>query len=393
MATWRPVAEVFVTFLRLGVSCFGGPIAHIGYFRRTFVERLGWLDDQTFGEVVALCSLTPGATSSKVGIVIGTLRARAPGGLAAWIAFTTPSAALLVAFAYGAPLLRGRATGIVHGLIVVAVAVVASAVLDMGRSLCPDWTRRILALLCAGLTLALDRALAQILVIVLGAVGGLGLLRAQATPKRASFDLGIPRGAAIASAALFFVLIAALSVLAPLAHDPVLSVFAAFFRAGSLVFGGGHVVLPLLQVQVVPAGWIDTDRFLAGYGAAQAVPGPLFTFASYLGAAMRWPLAGPLGALVTTVAIFLPSFLFTAALAPFWNDVRNDPLWGAALRGINAAVVGLLLAALINPVWVNAIFSPLDLALAIAAFALLRFAHAPPWSVVLFAAVAGWFGL
>ncbi len=385
--------QVFLEFLRLGVSSFGGPIAHLGYFRRTFVERLGWLDDAAFGEIVALCNLLPGPTSSQVGIIIGTLRARALGGVLAWVAFTTPSAVLMAAFAYGVPLLSGRANGIVHGLIVAAVAVVASAVIDMGRALCPDLVRRAVAIACAAIALAIHTFAAQLIAIAIGAIVGLTMLRTAVAAKAVELDLGISRRAGLVAGAIFLVVLAATFVVIPLSRDQSAAVFAAFFRTGSLVFGGGHVVLPLLQAEVVPRGWLDNDRFLAGYGAAQAVPGPLFTFASYLGAAMRWPLAGPLGAAVATIAIFLPSFFLIAAIAPFWRDVRNSPRWGAALRGINAAVVGLLLAAFINPVVANGIRNLLDLELAVAAFVLLRFVHWPPWIVVALSGAAGWLGV
>jgi chromate transporter len=386
--TPRAAWAVFLEFLHLGISSFGGPIAHLGYFRRAFVERLHWLDDATFAEIVALCNVLPGPTSSQVGILIGTLRARALGGLAAWLAFTTPSAVLLAAFAYGVPLLSGRASGIVHGLIVAAVAVVASAVLDMARTLCPDWVRRGLAVGCAAVVLSFDRTGVQLVAIALGAIAGLSLLRGPAPARALELDLGISRRIALACAGLFAIVLIATSFVS---GGSVLAVFAAFFRTGSLVFGGGHVVLPLLQTQVVPR-WIDSNRFLAGYGAAQAVPGPLFTFASYLGAVMRWPLAGPGGAALTTLAIYLPSFFLIAALAPFWREVRGSPTWAAALRGINAAVVGLLLAAFVNPVWINAIHAPLDVAVAALAFALLRFVHLPPWSIVAVCGAAGYLG-
>jgi chromate transporter len=385
--------QVFFEFLRLGVTSFGGPIAHLGYFRRRFVERLHWLDDAAFAEIVALCNLLPGPTSSQVGIVIGTTRARILGGFLAWLGFTAPSAVLMAAFAYGVPLLSGRRSGIVHGLIVAAVAVVASAVIDMGRTLCPDFKRRVVAIVCAVLALGLDRFVAQIAAIALGAIVGLTALRGLTAAKAGDFDLGISRRTGIAAAVVFAVLLAAAFVVVPLSTGRSLAVAGAFFRTGSLVFGGGHVVLPLLQAEVVPSGWLDNDRFLAGYGAAQAVPGPLFTFASYLGAAMHWPLAGLLGGLVATVAIFLPSFLLIAALAPFWHDVRSSPGWSAALRGINAAVVGLLLAAFINPVVANGIRCLLDVVLAAAAFVLLRFLHWPPWTVVALSGAAGWFGV
>lgn len=390
--SFKSATEVFLEFLKLGVSSFGGPIAHLGYFRRTFVQRLHWLDDATFAEILALCNLLPGPTSSQVGIIIGTLRARALGGLAAWIAFTTPSALLLFAFAYGVPFLSGRGAGVVHGLIVAAVAVVASAVIDMARTLCPDWLRRIVAVACAAIPLGIDKPGAQLGAIAVGAVVGLTLLRSATRRDETVLDLGISRRIGILCAIVFAVVLIGALVLAPLSRDLPLAVFAAFFRAGSLVFGGGHVVLPLLQQELVPRGWIDNGRFLAGYGAAQAVPGPLFTFASYLGTSIRWPLAGPLGALVATIGIFAPSFLLIGAIAPFWRDVRSSPAWTAALRGINAGVVGLLIAAFINPVLISAIHAPLDVVVAVAAFIMLRFVGTQPWAVVITCGALGWLG-
>ncbi len=397
----RQALTVFLTFLRLGCTSFGGPIAHLGYFRKTFVGALGWLDDATFSEIVAMCSVTPGATSSKVGISIGFYRAGLPGALAAWTAFTAPSAIALVLFALGVPA-AGAGIGFIHGLIVAAVAVVAQAVWAMSRTLCPDWPRRILALASAALALFVAGSVGQLAPIVLGGIVGVFAFRSTGETGAHDLDLGIPHWAGIAAAVAFALLFVGLPLVAPLA--PALRAFDAFFTGGSLVFGGGHVVLPLLQAQVVTPGWVSPDRFIAGYGAAQAVPGPLFTFASYLGTVMQVPpgapRAGVAGALLATVAIFLPSFLFVIALGPSWRAMRRRPRWSAALRGINAAVVGLLLAALVHPVITSAIRPPqagivpfaLDVALALAAFALLQFARWPAWAVVIAAAAAGALG-
>ncbi len=391
--------EVLAVATRLGLTSFGGPIAHIGYFRDEYVHRRRWVDEVTFADLVALSQFLPGPASSKLGIALGIIRAGLPGGLAAWLGFTLPSALALALFAYGVGGLGGADSGWLHGLKVVAVAVVAQAVWGMARSLCPDRPRQTLAIVATILTFAwpalgLPPALGQIAVIVLGGIVGWKLLAPQpADPAAtaASRPIAIPIGPRLALCAwtLLFGLLIALPLLRPLAPGNALALFDSFFRTGSLVFGGGHVVLPLLQAEVVPPGWVTTEQFLAGYGAAQAVPGPLFTFAAYLGAASSVPPNGWLGATIALVAIFLPAFLIVIGSLPYWERLRGRSDAQAILRGVNAAVVGLLLAALYQPVWTSAILTPADFCLALAAFGLLMFWKAPPWLVVVLTALGG----
>ena len=383
--------EVFLAFLKLGLTSFGGPIAHLGYFRAEFVERRRWLDDKRYSDLVALCQFLPGPTSSQVGIALGLGRAGWPGSLAAWCGFTLPSAIALIVFAFGVSRWTGLASsGAVHGLKVVAVAVVAQAVSGMAKTLCPDRLRGGLALLATLLVLATPGALGQIAAIVLGGVIGVVGVRSSDLPPPQ--HLGCELGTHVAATLL--VLFVALLVLLPIAASAsgslTLAAVSVFYEAGALVFGGGHVVLPLLQAGVVPPGWLSNDTFLAGYGAAQAVPGPLFTFAAYLGAAMPEPLGGWSGGLLLLIAIFLPAFLLVLGVLPFWEALRRHRSVQQALAGINAAVVGVLAAALYDPVWTSAIRSKGDFALALAAFGLLVFARASPVTVVLAAAFAGW---
>jgi len=381
--------DVLVVATRLGLTSFGGPVAHLGYFRSEYVVRRRWLDEQTYADVVALCQFLPGPASSQVGIAIGIFRAGLLGGLAAWLGFTMPSAIALVLFAVGIRGLDLSGAGWLLGLKIAAVAVVAQAVWGMARTLCPDRERASIAIVAALVVTAWPTAWGQVLVIAVAGVVGLRLLPGSGDPgaHHAKVPFGRPLG--LAALALCFALLVALPVLRYLTGSPALAVFDSFYRAGALVFGGGHVVLPLLQAEVVPPGWVSNEQFLAGYGAAQAVPGPLFTLAAYLGAVMRpWP-TGWLGALVALVAIFLPAFLLVVGTLPFWDALRARPSFRAALRGINAAVVGLLLAALYHPVWTSAIHAPADFALALAAFGLLTLWGAPPWIVVAFAAAGG----
>jgi chromate transporter len=384
------VAEVFGAFLKLGLTSFGGPVAHIGYFRHEFVERRKWLDERAYADLVALCQFLPGPASSQVGMAIGLSRAGYLGALAAWTAFTLPSAVALVLFAYGlSEFGSALGTGWLHGLKVAAVAVVALAVLDMARSLAPDRERASVAVVAAVVALAIPTAWGQVGAIVLGAVAGLTLLRSAAPTDHVSLPLSVTRIEAAAALVLFFVLLIGLPLLAATTGSHVIDLFDAFYRSGSLVFGGGHVVLPLLQAEVVPPGWVDNDTFLAGYGAAQAVPGPLFTFAAYLGTVMRPAPNGWIGASLCLVAVFLPSFLLVVGALPFWEALRRQTLAQSALRGVNAAVVGLLLAALYNPVWTSGIMGAADYALALAAFLLLFLWQTPPWLVVLLCALGG----
>src|SRR5688572_10207185 len=347
--TWR---EVLVAFLRLGLTSFGGPVAHLGYFREEFVVRRRWFDDRAYADLVALCQFLPGPASSQVGIAVGLSRAGYLGALVAWIGFTLPSAVALVLFAYGVSALGDVSdVGWIHGLKVAAVAVVAQAVLGTMRSLAPDKERATLAVAAAVIALAFPSAWGQVGAIALGALAGLTLLRTAAPSDHASLPLAVSRRAGAVALLLFFALLIGLPVLASQTTNQPIALVDAFYRAGALVFGGGHVVLPLLQAEVVPPGWVTNDQFLAGYGAAQAVPGPLFTFAAYLGAV----IGGWWAAVLCLVAIFLPSFLLVIGVLPFWEDLRRESWMQSALRGINAAVVGLLLAALYNPVWTSGI--------------------------------------
>jgi len=380
-------AEVFRAFLYLGLTSFGGPVAHLGYFRREFVNRRRWLDEAAYADIVALCQFLPGPASSQVGISLGLLRAGYPGAFAAWLGFTAPSAFLMIAFGYGATALREVAgSAWLHGLQIVAVAVVAQAVIGMARVLCPDLPRVALALGAAAFMLLLPAALTQIAVIAAGGLIGWALL---APGKRLgdSLSFSVSRSSAVAALILFFVLLAALPIAALISGSQLVALLDSFYRAGALVFGGGHVVLPLLQASVVPQGWVSNDDFLAGYGAAQAVPGPLFTFSAYLGTVMALPPNGWLGGVICLVAIFLSSFLLVIGALPLWNELREAAWAQSALSGINAAVVGLLLAALYDPVWTSAIFTSADFALALAAF-LALILRTPPVLVVLATAIA-----
>jgi len=378
--------EVLGVALRLGLTSFGGPIAHLGYFRDEYVVRRQWLDEKSYADLVALCQFLPGPASSQVGMAIGIARAGLPGALAAWLGFTLPSALLLVAFAFGVSAIDTvAAAGWLHGLKVVAVAVVAQAVWGMAKSLCPDRQRATLAMVAAIVTLSWPTAVGQLLSIIGAGIIGWSFLAPATLASQAHAQFPVSKRAGVIAWIIFFVLLLGLPVIRPLAESHSLDVFDSFFRVGSLVFGGGHVVLPLLQAEVVGPGWITDEQFVAGYGATQAVPGPLFTFSAYLGAVMN----GWGGALLTLVAIFLPSFLLVVGALPFWDMLRGNINFQSALSGINAAVVGLLLAALYQPVWTSAIHAPADFALGLVGFGLLTFWQWPPWIVVLLSAAAG----
>jgi len=384
------VLEVLGVALRLGLTSFGGPIAHIGYFRAEYVQRRGWVDEATFADLVALAQFLPGAASSKLGIMLGTLRAGLWGGLAAWVGFTLPSAIALVIFAYGARSIGPEAAGWLHGLKIVAVAVVAQAVWSMARNLAWDRSRGTIALLAAAATLAFpSNAAAQVVVIVIAGLLGLRFLGSMAIEDRPHIRVPIGRTIAFSALGVYLVLLVLLPLLRQAFSLQPIAVVDSFFRSGALVFGGGHVVLPLLQAEVVPPGWLSNEQFLAGYGAAQAVPGPLFTFAAYLGASLGPEPNGVAGAALALVAIFLPSFLLAYVALGSWGMLRSRPAVQATLRGINAGVVGLLLAALYTPVSTSAIARPLDFALALLAFGLLIAWKAPPWIVVVVTAAAG----
>jgi chromate transporter len=388
-----PALDVLRIFARLGCTSFGGPVAHIGYFRTEFVTRRRWLDERGFADLVALCQFLPGPASSQLGMAIGLLRAGPLGMLCAWLGFTLPSALAMLAAGLGVARLGIAGFGAGHGgwlrgLMLVAVAVVAQAVWGMARTLCPDRPRASLAVAAAVVALLAPSAAGQLAAIVVGALAGLFVLpRAGAQTGPELPDARVNRGVAAVALAVFALLL----LLLPLAggNGP-LAVFGAFYRAGSLVFGGGHVVLPLLQEAVVPKGWVGQDAFLAGYGAVQAVPGPLFTFAAFLGAVWGGTVRGGIaGAALALVAIFLPSFLLVGGALPFWGALRHRPAAQAALRGVNAAVVGVLLAALYTPVWTSAVAGPADFAITLTAFVLLTAWAVPPWIVVALGSVAG----
>jgi len=382
--------EVLLVFLKLGVSSFGGPIAHIGYFRDEFVVRRRWLDEQAYADLVALCQFLPGPASSQVGFSIGLMRAGYRGALAAWTGFTLPSAIALVLFAYGAGTLSGSAgAGLLHGLKLVAVAIVAQAVWGMARTLCPDRERASIALVAALIVLFSASAIAQIGDILLGGIAGLWLCRGAPPTATGHIVMPVSRAAGVVALVVFSVLLVGLPILQSFRIWPGVALFDDFYRSGALVFGGGHVVLPLLREAFVTPGWVSDDAFLAGYGAAQAVPGPLFTFAAYLGAVVRPSPHGIAGAALGLFGIFLPGMLILLGTLPFWDEFRKRAGAQAMMRGVNAAVVGLLGAALYNPVWTSSVKTPGDFGIALLGFVLLTVWRAPPLLVVVVSALAG----
>jgi chromate transporter len=388
-ATGR-LLEVFLIFLKLGLSSFGGPIAHLGYYRDEFVTRRKWLDEQAYADLVALCQFLPGPASTQTGFSIGVMRAGYLGGLAAWTAFTLPSAIALLLFAYGAGRLSGPlGTGLLHGLKLVAVAIVAQAVWGMARSLCPDRERASIAAVAAVIVLSSASSVAQIAAILLGAIAGLWLCRDAPPPATGHIAMPVSRTSGFVFLGAFTVLLVAALLLNGRTSIPGFDVFAAFYRSGALVFGGGHVVLPLLREAFVAPGWVGDDAFLAGYGAAQAVPGPVFTFAAYLGAVLKTEPNGIAGAIIGIVGIFLPGLLILMGMLPFWDAFRMRLDAQAVMRGVNAAVVGLLGAALYNPIWTTSVKAPLDFALALIGFVLLVAWRAPSFVVVLISALGG----
>jgi chromate transporter len=387
----RTPFEVLMVAVRLGITSFGGPIAHLGYFHGEYVVRRKWLDEKSYADLVALCQMIPGPASSQLGIAIGILRAGIPGGLAAWAGFTLPSAIALVVFGM---LMHGSGVstaGWLHGLMVVAVAVVAQAVWTMARTMVAEARRASIAFAAAILSIVFPSSITQICLIIMGALAGLALLGP--SPKEDQVQptgfAGINRIAAVSCLAVFGLLLVGLPVLRALTQSQWLAVVDSFYRSGSLVFGGGHVVLPLLQREVVPVGWMTNATFLSGYGAAQAVPGPLFAFAAYLGATLGPTPNGVTGAALALAAIYLPSFLLVIGLLPFYGTLRGRQGVKSALSGVNAAVVGILLAALYTPVWTSAIVNPSDFAIALAAFLLLMVWKVRPWIIVLGGSIAG----
>ncbi|SHO66820.1 chromate transporter [Pseudoxanthobacter soli DSM 19599] len=386
--------EVLAVFLKLGLTSFGGPIAHLGYFRTELVVRRRWIDEDGYGDLVALCQFLPGPASSQVGFALGLLRGNGlAGGLAAWLGFTAPSALVMVAFALGASTVSGPvAEGLLHGLKLVAVAVVAQAIWGMARTLTPDRERAGIALAAVAIVVFVGGAIGQVAAIGFGAVAGLGLCRSGPAAAGDALRFPVSRRNGVVALVLFAALFVLPPLLAAATGLPGVSLFDAFYRSGALVFGGGHVVLPLLQAEVVTPGWATNEAFLAGYGLAQAVPGPLFTFAAYLGAVVAPAPNGLAGAAIALGAIFLPGLLLVYGMLPFREAIGHRPDVQAAMRGANAAVVGILGAALYDPVWTSAVFRPADFALALAGFLALTVWKMPPWVVVAALAAAGAIG-
>ena len=382
--------EVLRIFARLGLTCFGGPIAHIGYFREEFVVRRNWLDEQAFADLVGLCQFLPGPASSQVGFSIGLMRAGYPGALAAWTGFTLPSAAALIIFAYGAGALSGPiGSGLLHGLKLTAVAIVAQAVWGMARSLCPDRARASIAVAATLIILFAGSSLTQVAAIALGGLAGLWLCRGETQAPAAHLEVPVSRTTGLACLICFGSVLVGLPVLRDLTGSSLVELFDAFYRSGALVFGGGHVVLPLLREAFVTPGWLSDDAFLAGYGAAQAIPGPLFSFAAYLGVVISPEPHGLPGAALGLIGMFLPGMLVLLGALPFWNSFRKRAGAQAIMRGVNAAVVGILGAALYNPLWTTTIHAPADFGIALVGFVLLIAWRAPPVVVVILSAAAG----
>jgi len=383
----RALLEVLSASVKLGLTSFGGPIAHLGYFHEEYVNRRKWLDERSFTDLVALCQFLPGPASSQLGISIGIIRAGMLGGVVAWFGFTLPSAIALVIFAF---FLQGgdiNSAGWIHGLKIVAVAIVAQAIFSMGQKLTPDRSRATIAIASMAVVLLWKTAFSQIAVIIAAMFVGFLLYRKVGLNEVQELKVYVSRKVGVACLVLFFALLILLPIITQITSNHWVEVADSFYRSGSLVFGGGHVVLPLLQKEVLPAGWISQDNFLAGYAAAQAIPGPLFTFAAYLGAMMN----GMRGAILATLSIFLPGFLLIVGALPFWNLLRKSEIAKGALTAINAAVVGILLAALYDPIWLSAVLSPFDLVLAVTLLGMLMFWKLPSWIVVIAGAFGGMF--
>ncbi|WP_210365353.1 chromate efflux transporter [Bacillus sp. REN3] len=382
---FRSLMEIFLVSTRLGLTSFGGPVAHLGYFHEEYVRRRKWMDEKSYADLVALCQFLPGPASSQVGIGIGLMRGGLLGGLMAFLGFTLPSVAALIAFAL---ILQGfdvGDAGWIHGLKIVAVAVVAHAILGMAQKLAPDLPRKTIALLALAGTLLWQTAFTQIGVIIASAIIGYFLFKHHAAKNDSRMPFPITRRAGYVSLGLFFGLLLLLPVLREATSLEWIAVFDSFYRSGSLVFGGGHVVLPLLEREFVPTGWLSEEAFLAGYGAAQAVPGPLFTFAAYLGAIIN----GWQGGLLATAAIFLPAFLLIFGTLPFWDVLRRNSKVNGALMGVNAAVVGILIAAFYHPIWTSSILASVDFVFAAILFSMLVHWKLPPWVIVVAGAVGG----
>jgi len=383
----RGLFEVLVASTKLGLTSFGGPIAHIGYFHEEYVNRRKWLDERSYTDLIALCQFLPGPASSQLGISIGILRSGMLGGVVAWLGFTLPSAIALIVFAFFLQGFNVSSAGWIHGLKIVAVAIVAQAIFSMGQKLTPDRSRATIAIVSMAFVLLWKTAFSQIAVIIAAALIGFLFYRKAGLNEIRELKVYVSRKVGVACLVLFFALLIFLPIMRQITSNHWVGIADSFYRSGALVFGGGHVVLPLLQKEVVPAGWISQDNFLAGYAAAQAIPGPLFTFATYLGAMMN----GIPGAILSTLSIFLPGFLLIVGILPFWNLLRKSATVQGAFTAINAAVVGILLAALYDPIWLSAVHSPFDLVLAAALLVMLMFWKLPSWVVVIAGALGGTF--
>jgi len=381
----RNLLEILFVSARLGLTSFGGPIAHLGYFYEEYVRKRKWIDEKGYADLVALCQFLPGPASSQVGIGIGVMRAGVLGGMVSFLGFTLPSVIALILFALILQELDLSGAGWIHGLKMVAVAVVAHAILGMAKNLTPDLTRKTIALIVLTGSLLWQTAFTQVGMILLAAIAGWFIFKNKKETEQTAIHVPISRGFAVACLSFFFGLLLVLPILREVTSLHWIALFDSFYRSGSLVFGGGHVVLPLLERELVPIGWVNEEQFLAGYGAAQAVPGPLFTFSAYLGTVME----GWLGGLVATAAIFLPAFLLIFGTLPFWNTLRQNPNMQGALAGVNAAVVGILIAAFYQPIWTSTIMNPLDFVLASILFSMLSFWKLPPWVVVVSGAAGG----
>ncbi len=382
---FKPLLELLLISTRLGLTSFGGPTAHLGYFYEEYVRRRKWMDEKSYADLVALAQFLPGPASSQVGIGIGVMRAGVLGGLISFIGFTLPSVIALTFFALLLTSSDIGNAGWIHGLKIVAVAVVAHAIIGMAKNLTPDLKRKAFALFALIGTLLWQSAVTQIGVILIAALFGFLLFTQQDEVEEASSSFPISKKVSALCLLLFISLLFILPIISELSGSYWVALFDRFYRSGSLVFGGGHVVLPLLEQELVPSGWISEEAFLAGYGATQAVPGPLFTFAAYLGTVMK----GWQGGLVATFAVFLPAFLLILGALPFWDDLRNNPKIKGAIMGVNAAVIGILISAFYFPIWTTSIFTPVDFALAAILFSMLAFWKLPPWIIVLTGAIGG----
>lgn len=381
----KSLLEILIVSTRLGLTSFGGPTAHLGYFHEEYVRRRKWMDEKSYADLVALSQFLPGPASSQVGIGIGVMRGGVLGGIVSFIGFTLPSVLLLILFALFLTEFDVANAGWIHGLKIVAVAVVLHAIIGMAKSLTPDLNRKALALFALIITLLWPAAFTQVCVIVIAGVIGFLIYKNHNKDEVLSTRFPISKRFSGACLILFFGLLVMLPVIRETTGSYWIAMFDSFYRSGALVFGGGHVVLPLLEQEFVPTGWLSEAEFLAGYGATQAVPGPLFTFAAYIGAVMN----GWLGGLIATIAIFLPAFLLILGTLPFWDQLRNNPNIKGAVMGVNAAVVGILISALYHPIWTSSILKPIDFALGAILFSMLTYWKLPPWVVVLTGAFGG----